>query len=652
MRNRELTGRTATSSAAGKRRLLAFALLLVGAALAGGSYLAPRPATGEASPQAPRTAMPLVASAAVAKERTPLPGADSGERYFPFLPGEDPEASISVGDTSHGYLVGGTELLENEALGILPKQKKRNLRYGSQPLVEMLQIAGRALYKETKTRLWVGNVGKRGGGDITWSVSHNSGRDADVAFSYTDRKGTPIDPPDLVALNGQGLAATHNLKLDPKRTWIVVKALLGYERAQVQYLFVAEALKTQVLMFASQHGESPALITRAAAAMAQPHGSAPHNDHLHLRIFCSEADVLGGCTNTGGTPPGTNLFTAERKRFVRQTAKLLGRSTPKQHKRAIERLSLLDAREAAAKIAEMLSEDSNRPEVRVAAARSLARLGGPSQVPTLTKHFAREDSPAVRIAITQSIGQIGGRDAGRFLARAVGTPQQTAANVLTGVSAAIDLGGPTLLAILPQAVSLSRDSFFTMWLGAAPGPSEHGARRLQAQLVAIEAAAKSERLEPMKRLIALLADPRPIVRDRAAYALRMLTNLSYFTKWKDGHEALLARGRRRWQMAYQASKGSPRRAWLATGFLAAGYKVPEINQRRTWELVRAIAGPERISYNAQRMLMRLLKHNPPSLEWSRGAACMHWFKWVRGRRKSFKLEKPPSKVFRACAGTR
>jgi hypothetical protein len=569
------------------------------AVLVGGSYARTELAKRVPAPAAATAVMPANQAAEVWDDIPPE--AEEHERYFPFLPGEDPNASISVGDTSHGYLVGGAELIENEAVGILPEQRKRELSFGTRPLIEMVQVAGQA--------------------------------------------------PDLVPLNGQGLSSTHDLKLDPKRTWIMIKALLGYPKAQVQYLFIADGLKTQVLTYASQSGESSDLITRAAAVMLQPHGSAPHNDHLHLRIFCGEDDVLGGCTNTGGVHPWTDLFTAKRSRFVKKTAKLLDSSTPAQRKRAIERLSLLDARESADKIADMLASDDNQSDVREAAARSLARLGGPVQVPALTKHYAREKSPSVRIAITRAVGDIGGRDAGRFLARAVGRPLQPPTDVVTVMGATVDLGGPTMLSSLPQAVSLTRETLLSELLGVAAVPTQREADRLEAQLAALEAAAVSERLEPMKRLIALLSDPRPIVRDRAAYALRMLTNMTYFIPWKDGEPAVLARGRRRWQMAYQRSKGAPRNAWLATGFLAAGYKVPELNQSRAWELVRAIAGPPRISYNAQRALMRLLKHAPPSLSWSKGAACMHWYKWVRGRRKSFKLEKPPSKVFRSCAGS-
>ncbi len=153
------------------RRLLALAAMFGCAMLVGGSYVR-QEVTMRVPPTPAVSAVMPAHEAAIAPVVEP-PAAEDDGRYFPFLPGEDPSASISVGDTSHGYLVGGAQLVENDAVGILPEQRKRNLSYGTRALIEMVQLAGQALYKETKTRLWVGNIGKREGGDISWSVSHN-----------------------------------------------------------------------------------------------------------------------------------------------------------------------------------------------------------------------------------------------------------------------------------------------------------------------------------------------------------------------------------------------------------------------------------------------------------------------------------------------
>ncbi|MEM9695505.1 MAG: penicillin-insensitive murein endopeptidase, partial [Myxococcota bacterium] len=259
------------------------------------------------APSSERRAAPAVTTKAP-KEAAPV----ASRPTFPFLPDEDPTSSLSVGDTSHGYLVGGRAIVESNALKILPRQKARSLNFGAAPLVAALERAANRLYQATQTPLWIGNVAREHGGDIQWSVSHNSGRDADIAFCYVDHKGRPVDPPDLVPLNGQGFAKGQNLRFDAKRTWIVVKALLTDSEIQAQYLFISDGLKQQLLLEAARQGEPGPLRQRAAAVLRQPAGAAAHNDHLHLRIHCSKRDVAAGCIHTGAAHPWSKLHLEER----------------------------------------------------------------------------------------------------------------------------------------------------------------------------------------------------------------------------------------------------------------------------------------------------------------------------------------------------
>ncbi|MEZ4447525.1 MAG: penicillin-insensitive murein endopeptidase, partial [Polyangiaceae bacterium] len=281
----------------------------------------------------------------------PLPAPSEAEQqYFPFLDGEPIDHTISVGDTSNGFLVNGRAVEESAALGILPIQRERDLRYGSEELVALLEQSAASYYAATKSRMWIGNVGKRRGGDIPWSVSHNSGRDADIAFAYLDLSGKPVDPPDLVPLNQDGLNATYRLRFDAARTWQIVRGLLAGD-AEVQYLFIASGLRDQLLVHAQKAGEPAALIQKAAIVMRQPVGAAPHSDHLHLRIYCSRRDVLGGCVNTGAVHDFAELHEDAKEAAVARIAKVMGAGDTEQQKRAIERLVLLGAREQADAIA-------------------------------------------------------------------------------------------------------------------------------------------------------------------------------------------------------------------------------------------------------------------------------------------------------------
>ena len=590
---------------------------------------------------------------------------DFQEPYFPFLEGEVATASVSVGDTSHGFVVNAAQVTQDARLGILPTQLARGLDYGTEALVAMLEHAAAQLYGATKTRLWLGNVGQRGGGDIDFSVSHNSGRDADIAFCYTNWKGEPVDPPSLVPLNGQGQAPKHGLRLDAGRTWIVVKALLVYPRAQVQYLFIAGGLKTQLLAHARDQGESPALIQRAAATLRTPVGSASHNDHMHLRIHCGERDVLGGCTHTGAVHPWSKLYEGAKRLRTASVAATLSHGEAEQRRRALQRLVLLGGSEHRRPMAACLDDPASG--VRTAAARAIAVLGGRDDIKPLSARFENEREVEVKIAIIQAIGTLGGAGAGRFLAEAVGQPDREADRLLRALDTVTILRGPALLSVLPDtAAALSRAIRTARLLDAAAGAEPHALDRLGAlladrlldsdpidpsrlvQLAAIEAASDSRRLELVPALVGLLQDRDPTVRAQVGRALRMITNFSYGVSWASASPGTRTKGLQRWRAAWRRSRGAPRDAWLITGFKAGGYQVPRLGQKQTWELVRAIAGADHFSVNAQAVLVRLLDHRPPSAQWSKNEACQYWLRWIRARRQRYDLDKPPVETSNAC----
>jgi len=573
---------------------------------------AAEPFVGPALPRASGS----VAISSVTVPEQPLP--------FPYLPGEARDLSRSIGDTSDGRLVQAAAIIESEALAILPIQRKRDLAYGTTEIVELIRHAARALYKETKTRLWVGNVGRKHGGDIRYSVSHNSGRDADIAFCYQDGKSRPVDPPGLIPIAGSGRAVGRPLFFDVKRTWIVVKALLSHPDIQVQYLFASQSLREKLMMQARRLREPASLIDRAMVTLRQPYGSAAHNDHLHLRIYCSKRDVVSGCKNTGVKHSWAKMHETTRQRFAERSAQHLQAETATVRRQAIERLTLLGAQSQTKAVAERLNDEAS--EVREAVAVALARLAGPAQLDALTNRFAVETTPEVRVAIVHTVSDIGGETAGEFLAQAVGTARSEKTSI------------PPALSPLPLAVLLARFPPLTE-RGQAQEP---GARVVQ--LAAIEAAGRSERLEPVAPLIALLDDDSGVVRAAAAHALRKLTNLSYGVNWRRASSAKMERGRARWHAALSRSRNAPREAWLTTGWRAAGFRVRALEPQFAWELARAVGGHDRLSYNAQRSLMRMFKHRPKSLAWPKHDACAYWQRWLKRRRRRLALPPVPKNL--------
>jgi penicillin-insensitive murein endopeptidase len=594
------------------------------------------------------------------------------EPYFPFLDDESTEGSVSVGDTTHGYVVNAKPLTESEAVGILPKQRERDLAYGTSELIGLVEYAGAELFARTNTRLWVGNIGRRGGGNIPWSVSHNAGRDVDVAIAYLDRAGHAVDPPDLIALDATGVSKTREYRFDAARSWLIVKSLLRYEGAQIQYVFLSVPLKERLLAQARRLREPASLIARADNVVKQPAGGQPHNDHMHVRIFCGARDVEGGCFDFGLVHSWTNLHQDARARRIRLALDRLDDERPDQRRRALERLTVLDDRADVAAAARSLGDADTT--VRQAAATAVGALGSPPDVAALVERFVREDDTAVRISIVRAAARIGGAAAGRFLADVIGsepvppsTPQAVASldEPVCGAAKTIELFSPAFspVCIAPAghaepfgegpafaAPSVADTSIFPGVVGDGPAAQAALPERVAFRLAAIEAAGASDRLEPVPGLLDLLAHPDHRVRGAAARSLSLITNRSFGAAWDDDATAATERldSIESWRRWARQLKNVSRDAWLAAGFLAAGYRVPRFDRPSVWELVRALSRGGHLAYNAHRALSRIADNAPVDVAWSDPDVCHYWLGWFGTRRRRFDLEPAPPKTLRSC----
>ncbi len=194
----------------------------------------------------------------------------------------------SVGSPTEGHLIGGAHLPNAPYLRIVPAYAQDNERYGLGALIGLIDRAGRRLSREfPNTVLSVGDISRSGGGEIERHASHESGRDADLAFFVTDQRGHSIFADHFVAFRPDGTAPTWpGAKFDDARNWALVAAVLEDPIAHVTHIFVSGPLRYRLLVYAQQHGVPEPLRTRAAFAMVQPRGSLPHDDHFHVRIGC------------------------------------------------------------------------------------------------------------------------------------------------------------------------------------------------------------------------------------------------------------------------------------------------------------------------------------------------------------------------------
>lgn len=206
--------------------------------------------------------------------------------------------SLSIGSASNGELRGARELKSADAVRVLPlRHRRRCLNFGTERLVAALERAGRSVQSRAKDSppLGVGDLSRATGGPIlAYSHSHQSGRDADLAFYAVDEKGRPAPLDDLVHFDGSGRGESGQ-RFDAKRTWLLTRALLEDRSIDVQWFFISAELKQLLLAEAKKDGASSALLSRADTILHQPSDAPPHNDHLHLRIRCTVEERAKGC---------------------------------------------------------------------------------------------------------------------------------------------------------------------------------------------------------------------------------------------------------------------------------------------------------------------------------------------------------------------
>jgi penicillin-insensitive murein endopeptidase len=222
-----------------------------------------------------------------------------------------PSLTTSIGGPSNGRLVGGIAL-PSRGPGFVshPRRPNPEAFYGTVETIRALMRAAARVYEEMPgSDLYVNDIGFREGGPIPHHGSHQAGRDVDVLFYYLDRegrpylgKGIPVDP------RGRGWdfgdlrdpSDDVRVSLDLPRTWRFVQALLeddlAGEGGLVQRIFVAEHVRALLLEQAARVGAPAAVRARFGEVTCQP--SYPHDDHLHIRFFCSAEDVRAGCADS------------------------------------------------------------------------------------------------------------------------------------------------------------------------------------------------------------------------------------------------------------------------------------------------------------------------------------------------------------------
>jgi penicillin-insensitive murein DD-endopeptidase len=211
--------------------------------------------------------------------------------------------SISVGKPSKGYLIDGVRLPDHGE-GFLTREvwRARGNRFGTDELIDLVTgVARRMSAHVHDVALVVADLSGQGGGErVQFHRSHQSGRDADLLYYMLDASGKPFEPDAMHVFNASARAIDGTgLTIDVPRTWLLVKELITAPEAPVQWVFMYQPIARRLIAYAEKIGEPEALVARARKTLKQPGDSARHDDHLHVRVYCSPADKAYGCIDIG-----------------------------------------------------------------------------------------------------------------------------------------------------------------------------------------------------------------------------------------------------------------------------------------------------------------------------------------------------------------
>lgn len=224
--------------------------------------------------------------------------------------------SVSVGQTNDGRIHRPVEMPSRGRGYKVPRAwRERGNQWGTEELVRTVERAAAKVREQRRVTLGVADLSPKRGGKTMWHSSHQSGRDVDLIFYSVDERGRPLPPPELemVHYDGEGepFVPRHmretgyeeptwdQRRFDDARNWALIEALLSDRSVRVQWIFVSNKLKFRLLRWAERKDRPRWVIEYARELMRQPGASAPHDDHFHVRLYCSRADRALGCRDTG-----------------------------------------------------------------------------------------------------------------------------------------------------------------------------------------------------------------------------------------------------------------------------------------------------------------------------------------------------------------
>ena len=194
--------------------------------------------------------------------------------------------SQSIGHADEGALLHPFAVESNDHLAAL-----RASRWGTRELVGLLhRAADRVARAHPGSRLAVGDLSSASGGPLAPHGSHQSGRDADVGFYVTDASGRPLPQGIFGDIAADGTGRRGTVRFDDARNWELLVAFVDDPMAEVQHVLIVDHLRERLLAYARAAEVPEDQLRRVELVTRHIRGSENHDDHFHVRIYCSVGD--------------------------------------------------------------------------------------------------------------------------------------------------------------------------------------------------------------------------------------------------------------------------------------------------------------------------------------------------------------------------
>lgn len=499
------------------------------------------------------------------------------------------ESSRSVGSVSQGRLDNAHRLPEvGRHHSIIERHRSRDTAWSTEPMLNAILFSARHVNENAQgAPLRVGNMSRRDGGNIRWSRSHNSGRDADLAFYVTDLDGNSVPAPDLLQFDDEGIPfEREDLRFDTARNWLLVRGLLNNPYAQIQYLFISEALKTRLLEFAQASQEPESLIARARDVLHQPTDALPHDDHFHLRIGCPRMDRLAGCVESGPRWEWGNYHHPELIAQVLKFRKAL---------------------------------DDPNPETRLAALDYLSEMRSPFASEFALTWAIRDDDPTVRSHAIQVASRAWPWSA---------TTVVMAQNLIEEEASTLEDRAWGYSILRRSRDELAFEFVKSRLASDAVEPRErvYAARALGHFMVP----------ELVPFLIEQLAEHPAAVREELATVLRRITNHSLDYDWVTLASTHADIASERWAAWYEEHREEQRDKWLSRGFAQSGVEISEYDAETMDALIDLLPrAPDHVVYNINLTLRELTGRWSPLESTDGHALYVRWADWWQKNRARY-----------------